>query len=271
MDYKMKMTMHSSKNVAKTTSAFFYRMIIILAFMIPVVAIVPGCHDKEYDWKNVAPGTLKIMLIDEDSVELQFDTLIGNNYTVRSYKVIPRGGSIYQWSSSSNKLIVTQRPNMPYIVDVKANSNIDDEAWLTVTETTWGGKQATPDSVKIIIIGYCPFNAEQLIGNGRFESKMTAYAPYPTTLSIKNEDTLINHNFFNMRWAVKYLIDPGYEQKISIVPGQQFVYNDEYVTVKGTGTYNTCKNIIVVKFAVCYLYGDTLDFGSGIDTLRLQP
>ncbi len=57
----MKMTMHSSKNVAKTTSTFFYRMIIILAFMVPVVAIVPGCHDKEYDWKNVAPGTLKIM------------------------------------------------------------------------------------------------------------------------------------------------------------------------------------------------------------------
>ncbi|MGC8825328.1 MAG: hypothetical protein ACP5PZ_12180 [Bacteroidales bacterium] len=230
-----------------------------------------GCNDTEYDWKNVVPGALKIMSIDEDTVKIEVDTLVGNNYSIKSYKVIPRGGSTYQWTSSNDRLILTPRAGIPYIVDVKANSNTDGEAWLTVTETTWGGKQATPDSVKIIIIGYCPYNAEQLIGNGRFESKMTSYAPYPTTLSIKSSDTLINHNFFNMRWAVKYLIDPGYEQNISIVPNQIFVYNDEYVTVKGSGTYNTCKNLIVVKFAVCYLFGDTLDFGSGVDTLRLKP
>ncbi|MCX7986857.1 MAG: hypothetical protein N2662_07950 [Bacteroidales bacterium] len=241
-----------------------------IIFFLVLLVLLNNCGDKEYDWKKVEPGNLKIMPIDEDTAELKIDTLIGNNYTIKSYKVIPRGGSTYQWTSSSEKLIITPRPNMPYIVDVKANSNFDTETWLTVNETTWGGKNAKPDSVKIIIIGYCPFNPSQLIANGKFVSKMTSYAPYSVSLSMKDNDTLINHNFFNMRWPVKYLVDPGYEQKISIVPNQLFEYNGDYVTVKGQGTYNTCKNLIVVKFAVCYLYGDTLDYGSGIDSLRLQ-
>lgn len=261
--------MHSS-NVTTNQTKFFKKIDLWLAVLMSVI-ILSCCKDKEYDWKNVIPGIPKIMLIDEDTAELKIDTIIGNNYTIRSYKVIPRGGSTFQWQSSNDKLILTPRPGMSYIVDVKASSNSDTEAWLSVTETTWGGKQSMPDSVKIVIIGYCSYNPQQLVASGRFESKMTYYAPYPTTLSIKTGDTLINHNFFNMRWPLKYLIDPSYEQNISIVPGQQFVYNNEYVTVKGSGKYNTCKNLFVIKFAVCYLYGDTLDYGSGIDTLRLMP
>jgi hypothetical protein len=261
--------MHSS--IAATKRKKIFKKINFGLVVIMPAIILACCKDKEYDWKNVVPGALKIMHIDEDSTELKTDTLLGNNYTTHSYKVIPRGGSTYQWHSSSEKLILTPRPGMSYIVDVKANSNSDTEVWLSVTETTWGGKQSTPDSLKIFIIGYCPYDPQQLIANGRFESKMTYYAPYPTTLSIKAGDTLINHNFFNMRWPLKYVIDPGYDQNITIVPGQQFIYNDEYVTVKGSGKYNTCKNQIVVKFAVCFLYGDTLDYGSGVDTLKLMP
>ncbi len=235
-----------------------------------IAILLFACND-EYDWTKVEPGKQKIMLLTDDSTKLVIDTFIGNETQVKSYKAISRGGSVYSWESSNAYLSITARTNMPYIVDIKAKSQVDTFAWLKVTETTWGGKKGLPDSAKIIIIGYCNFNKDQLIGNGNFRSKMTAYAPYNTILAFTSGDSVItNYNFFNMRWAVQYKITDKREQKIEIIPGQRFVYNDEWVEVKGKGTYNTCKSLIVVNFAVCYLYGDTLAYGSGIDSLTIR-
>jgi hypothetical protein len=239
-------------------------------FLTAVMFLITCCCDDNYDWKKVEPGVLKILSLDDDSSKIIIDTIVGNNYSTKTYKVIPRGGSTYSWLSSSSHLIITQRNDRPYIVDVKAISNVDTLVWLKVSETTWGGKVASPDSMQLFIIGFCPFNLSDLLQNGSFKSKMSGYAPYFTTISAIGSDTLVNHNFFNTRWTLKYLINKGYEQSISVVPNQKFEYNGEYVTVKGNGTYNTCKSQIIVNFAVCYLYGDTIEYGSGIDSLSLS-
>ncbi len=230
-----------------------------------------GCNGDDYDWKSVEPAKLKIMLVESDSNDIEVDTIMGNNFQTRTYMVIPRGGSTYHWQCSSDEVTISPVIGRPYMVNVKANSSSDTYTWLTVEETTWGGKKSLPDSLKIIVIGYCLFEPSQLLRNGTFQSKMTSYAPYSTYLSYMGNDTIINHNFFNMRWALKYIIDKGYDQKITIVPNQIFVYNGEFVTVKGEGNYNTCNSLLVMNFAVCYLYGDTLEYGSGIDSLMFMP
>lgn len=249
------------------------RVFIKLTIIIACVEIINSCCDKEeYDWNKVEPGQQIITALEEDTAKLIVDTILGNNYNVKTYKAIPRGGSSYDWVVSSNILKISVRTDKPYIVDIKAESGIDTFAWLKVSERTHSGKIGLPDSVKIYVMSYCEFDINQLIGNGKFISKMTNYAPYNTIITTKGNDTIINNNFFNMRWKVKYYISNDYEQKIKIVPGQEFIYNGEPVEVKGEGYYNTCKSLIIVNFGIYYLYGinDVIPFGSGIDSLQLK-
>lgn len=234
-----------------------------------IIGFVFSCNDDDnYDWNKVVPGDQKITEIDEDSAKLALDTIDGNNYTINSYKAISRGGSKYAWITMGYPLSIIQRENQPFIVDVKADSRVDTFTWIKVTETTNSGISGKPDSTKILIIGFCSYNLNEILGNGYFTSKMGYYAPYKTTLSVMAGDTLVNNNFFNMRWQLKYVLSKDYEQKITIPDNQKFEYNGEEVFVKGKGYYNTCKGLLVVDFAVCHVYGgDTLQYGSGIDSL----
>lgn len=247
-----------------------YTIIKAIAFIVSIGFIIScnGKGDDDYDWDKVIPGDQKITETDEDSTKLALDTIQGNNYSTNGYRAISRGGSSYNWVSLNYPLTITQREGEPFLVDIKAESRTDTFTWLKVTETTRGGLSGKPDSAKILIIGFCSFSMEELIGNGSFTSKMDNYAPYKTKFSIVAGDTLINENFFSMRWPVKYVLSKDYDQKVSITPGQQFEYNGELVEVKGSGHYNTCKGLMVVNYAVCrVLGGDTLQYGLGIDSL----
>jgi hypothetical protein len=233
------------------------------------IAIMFSCNTKdEYDWKKVIPSDQKITVIDEDSAKLIVDTINGNNYSVKSYRAVTRGGSKYNWVSLGYPLSISQPADTPFIVHIKADSRKDTFTWLKVTETINGGASGKPDSTKIIIIGFCSFNISELIGNGAYTSKMDYYAARPTKLSIIAGDTVVCENFFEMRWPVKFVLSKDYDQKVTIVQNQVFEYNEEKVDVVGNGTYNTCKGLIVIHFAVRRVFGkDTIQFGTGIDSL----
>lgn len=238
-------------------------------FMAIVAGFIFSCSNKDdYNWNKVAPGSQKITLLDEDSAKLVKDTIDGNNFSVNSCKAIARGGSKYNWVALGYPLSITQRQGQPFIIDVKAESPKDTFTWLKVIETTNGGELSNPDSTRIQIIGFCQYSLNDLLGSGNFTSKMDFYAPYKTKMSVITGDTLVNNNFFNMRWPVKYYLSKDYNQKVTIAPNQVFDYNGELVEVKGSGKYNTCKGLMVVKFAVCRKQGgDTLQYGSGVDSL----
>jgi len=244
-------------------------ILIKTVFLVLVAGFIFSCNSNDdYDWNKVVPGGQKITQLDEDSAKLVKDTIDGNNYSVKSYKAIARGGSKYNWVALGYPLSITQRQGQPFIIDVKAECTKDTFTWLKVIETTNGGELSKPDSTRIQIIGFCQYSLNDLLGSGDFSSKMDFYATYKTRFTVMTGDTLVNTNFFNMRWPVKYTLSKDYEQKVSIVPNQKFDYNGELVFVKGSGKYSTCKGLMVVKFAVCRIQGgDTIQYGSGIDSL----
>jgi hypothetical protein len=235
-----------------------------------VVTLISSCGNDDYDWNKVVPGTQKITTIEDDSAKVKIDTIEGNNTDIVTLRAIAHGGSTFDWIPSSNVLLPQADAEKNYIVHVKASSASDTYAWLKVQETTYGGIKGTPDSMQFFIVGFCEFNKQQLIGNGSFVSKMTYYAPVDVHLNEGSGDTIIYSNFFNMRWKLKFVISKDAYQKITIPANQYFVYNDETVTVKGIGKYNTCKSLFVINYAICRLSGDTLAFSSGVDSLRLK-
>ncbi|HOT14345.1 MAG TPA: hypothetical protein PK252_06250 [Bacteroidales bacterium] len=235
-----------------------------------IASLVSSCGNDDYDWNNVIPGSQRITTLDNDTVKVKIDTIEGNNTDVVTLKAIAHGGSTFDWIASSNVLIPQNDAEKNYIVHVKANSTQDTYAWLKVQETTYGGIKGKPDSMQFFIIGYCEFNKQQLLGNGSFVSKMSYYAPFDVNLSEGKGDTILYNNFNNMRWQLKLVISKDVYQKITIPANQYFVYNDEIVTVKGNGKYNTCKSLFVINYAICRLSGDTLAYSSGVDSLRIK-
>lgn len=247
---------------------YINRLLIVLAFI--STACVNSCKDDDYDWNNIEAGKQRISRADADTSKIKLDSIKGDNFTEKSYVALARGGSEYNWVASNSFLIVSVNSSEPYKVTVKANSKIDTSAWLWVQEKSRSGKLSDPDSLKIKIFGFCNYNIDELLGSGKFSSKMTWYAPYPVNLSKMAGDTIVNDNFFNMRWNVKYVLSKDVDEKVSIVPKQRFLYNEEMVEIKGSGTYNTCKGIIEVNYAVTKINGDTIRLGHGIDILQRQ-
>lgn len=227
-------------------------------------------NEDDYNWNAIEPGKQRISRADADTSKIKLDSVKGDNTSIRSYVAIARGGSAYQWTASNSFVKIIQKDKAPYWVDVKAESTVDTSAWIRVTETTKGGKTGLPDSMRIKIFGYCPYNIDALLGSGIFISKMAPYAPYQVSLSKIEGDTIVNSNFFSMNWKLKYTLSKNYEEKITIVKGQRFIYNKETVEVKGSGTYNTCKSRFEINFAITKTNGDTIQFGSGTDILTLK-
>ena len=245
--------------------SFPYLKTIFLTFI--CVTSLQFCKDDEYDWSSIEAGKQKISRADADTSKIKLDSLKGDMITIKNYVAIARGGSNYQWVASNDFLKLTENASDPFKISVKADSKIDTSAWLWVQETTKGNKKGEPDSFKIKIFSYCSYNIDELLGSGSFSSKMTNYAPYPVNLTKIAGDTIINDNFFNVKWQVKYVLSKDTEEKVTIAPNQRFIYNQEVVDVKGSGTYNTCKGRLEIKYAVVRRGGDTIDFGSGIEIL----
>lgn len=244
----------------------------LASFFAFALLVVFSCKkDDNYDWNAVEPGKQKISRADADTSKIKLDSVKGDNISIRSYVAISRGGSKYKWIAGNNFLKIIERPTAPFWVDIKAESRVDTAAWLWVQETTKGGKTSQPDSMRIIIFGFCQYNISELLGNGKFISKMAPYAPYKVNLNKIDGDTIVNDNFFSMKWPLKYVLSKDHHEIITIVKNQRFIYNGETVEVNGSGTYNTCKSRFEIKFAITRLIiNDTISLGSGTDILTLD-
>jgi hypothetical protein len=239
-------------------------MLLVAAFCIN------SCNDDDdYDWKNIEAGKQRISRADADTSKIKLDSIKGDNTSEKKYVAIARGGSEYNWVAKSSFLIVTVNNEEPYKVSIKADSKVDTFTWLWVQEKSRNGKLSEPDSLKIKVFGFCTYNIDDLLGSGDFQSKMTLYAPYNVKLTKLSNDTIVNNNFFNMRWNVKYVLTKTSEEKVTIAPNQRFLYNEEMVEVKGSGTYNTCKGRLEVNYAITKVNaGDTIRLGSGLEVLQ---
>lgn len=221
-----------------------------------LVIFVSSCKQKdEYDWTKVIPG--KQIITGPDSIK-------GNNIDTSQYFAIARGGSKYNWAVLKGPVVINEYKNHPFIAVVKANSEKDTSAVITVTETTWGGVQGTSDSFSIKISCFTPFNMEQLLGNGQFSCYEMDYAPYNVNITNIGGDTIENNNFFIVGWKLKYVLSEDKDEIIKIVPAS-FDLNGETVYVKGQGNYSVCDRLIKVNFAITTLFGDTITNGAGLD------
>lgn len=222
----------------------------ITALTFLVILLIVRCGNKDnYDWKSVDPGKQTIS---------GSNYIKGNNTTIYDYLAIPRGGSVFAWASSvsSNTLTIDQDSKFPYLAHVKANTTNDTSIMLYISETTWGGK-TSKDTMNIFVEGYCPFDINQLIGNGKYTCSEMNYVPYNVNLNIIGSDTVLLDNFSNNGWQLKYVLSGDINESIKIADNH-YSYNGEPVIVKGYGTYNTCKGLLTVNFAVVRPTGDTV-------------
>ena len=218
--------------------------------------IILSCKQKdEYDWAKVFPG--KQIITGSDSIK-------GNNIDTSQYFAIPRGGSKYDWVVVRGPLTITEDKGHPFIAVIKANSEKDTNALITVTETTWGGVQGTSDSFSIKISCFTPFNMEQLLGNGQFNCYEMNYFPYKVNITYVGGDTIENNNFFITGWKLKYVLSEDKDEIVKIVPAS-FNLDGETVYVKGQGHYSVCDREIKINFAITTLFGDTITNGAGLD------
>lgn len=244
----------------------------ILIAIIAVCIFTLSCKEKDdYDWSKVEPGNQKISSLNDDTVAITLDTIKGNNVYTYTYLGIPRGGSKFDWKVLNGPLTLTPDKDKPYIVTIVANSSADTICKVELTETTWGGKIAK-DTLTLFVQSYCPYNVVDLIGGGIFESRNNDYIHYNVGITILENDTLVNDGFFLSGWSLKYVLSKDFNEKVTIPDNQTYDYNGETVKVIGYGTYNTCKGLIILHYAVTNLTGDTINNSdnvraTGIDSL----
>lgn len=215
--------------------------------------VLVSCEKSEYDWTKVEPG--KQIIEGPDSVS-------ADNQTIYQYLAISRGGSTYVWNTLEGypKAAITNDTKYPFMANITFNSNKDTVVALTVSETTHGGKTGVADTFFVKLIGYCELDINNFIGSRIY--KENDYAPYTVSLSQVKGDTIQTNNFFHMGWRLKYYLVKGISLEVKILP-ELYYYEGEKVTVKGGGTYNSCKGSMKVDFAVVRLNGDTIPNGSG--------
>ncbi len=223
---------------------------IIIALTFLEILFLVGCGNKDnYDWKNVDPG--KQIITGNNYIR-------GNNTTIYDYLAIPRGGSIFTWASSASFLTIEPDSKYPYLAHIKANTTSDATVMLYVTETTWGGK-ISKDTLNLFVEGFCPFDINQLIGGTsvKYTCSEMNYVPFSVNLNTIGSDTVLLDNFSNNGWQLKYVLSGDIYESIKIADNH-YSYNGEPVIVKGFGTYNTCKGVLTVNFAVVRPTGDTV-------------
>ncbi len=233
------------------------RRIIIntLVALTVITFIVISCKKDTYDWKDVIPG---------EQVIKGPDTIKADNITTYMYLAIPRGGSDYNWQIVRGPITIEKNKYMPFLINIKGQSQVDTSAEISVAETTWGGKTGSTIIFKIDKINcftqFTDFN--QFLGSGKFTCYELDYAPYTVNLTYLSGDTIENDNFYSMGWKLKYTISEDVNEIIKIV-NTKYVYNSEIVQVNGSGTYSICKGEINLNFAITRLSGDTIDNGAG--------
>ncbi|HLP72957.1 MAG TPA: hypothetical protein VK155_08660 [Bacteroidales bacterium] len=83
---------------------------------------------------------------------------------------------------------------------------------------------------------------------GSFECTEPDYARYQVNFSKLSGDTLLNDNFWDLKWALKYIMnDMG---QVNIVPKTFSPDPSMKVSVSGTGTFDNEKNEMKVSYVV---------------------
>jgi hypothetical protein len=241
------------------------RNIFIISILLTMIISTCKKEDK-YNWKNVEPGKQLITGV---------DTIKGNEVSTYEFLAIPRGDSKYEWKVLSGPVTIEVDDKdkdplkyRPFRALISANSAVDTNAIIAVTETTWGGKIGEPDTFYIKILCYVPFDINQLIGNGQFTETRSGFAPQNVSLfKIVGDSMVIDSNFIQIEnGVVTYILSRDPLESIKIV-SDTFDYGtsegfDGRTLVMGNGNYSVCKRSFNIHyFLVAAANSDTIENG----------
>ena len=138
-------------------SNFSYLIVLLLG----VIAITfNSCDEKDdYNYNNIEPVIFNISGPSPATAH-------GNTEFPVTYTVPYRGGSSFNWTIGGNGGTFVQDEVFPSIVYVTFNqSSTPTSATITVTETTMGGKTSEPFSIDVALLGFCPYEMNDFIGD----------------------------------------------------------------------------------------------------------
>lgn len=92
----------------------------------------------------------------------------------------------------------------------------------------------------------CNLNLDKYTGT--FECNEPQYAKYDVNFTKLTGDTLVNDNFWDLKWPLKYVLDDM--GNVSIVPKTFVPDATMKVSVSGTGSYDNSKNELTVTYVV---------------------
>jgi hypothetical protein len=219
-----------------------------------------------YDWTKIEPGKQEIT--GPDSIK-------GNDSTVYQYLAMTRGGSTYTWAVLNGPIKIkvdtsNHDPNHyhPYRIEITADSRIDTSAQFVVIETTWAGKQGESDTFDIKKIAcYIPLDWNKFIGTNICEETILdpflKQAPFDVELTNLGGDTILNENFYDTNWKLKYVFSHDKNETLKVI-NETFEDTNNPIfdgpfEVRGNGSYSTCNGTIKINlYFVDLTVGDTV-------------
>jgi len=237
-----------------------YRNIIFLFILAlgGLSLLFAGCEEEDnYNYDNITPKL--IGGISGPKVA----TASGSS--AYNYSVLHRGGSTYQWNVTGNDATIEQDSEVPSRATITwAQSSVDAQAVLTVTETTLGGKTASASDT-VDLMAFCPYPVEDYAGDW---TGTTADHADPVVIEAgENPNQVIVHGlaeFVNTAWGESWTEGDGscvMEFKCGdvVTISNQWIGDTDYPDVyyiEGTGSVDPEAMTITLDYEVFYAGGD---------------
>ncbi|MFA5648229.1 MAG: hypothetical protein WC951_07940 [Bacteroidales bacterium] len=249
------------------TKQYFWIILIISSLAISL----SSCKEEDvYDYDSIEPI---IFDITGDMVA----TAHGNEAYPFTYSVPQRGGSSYVWIvGGKGGGEVVQDETYPSIAYITFNhSSVPTSAVVTVIETTCGGKVSEPFSKEIELLGFCPYNMGEYVGN-YYGTQPGDHAPLVKFEAVDGLNIIRAYDlayFINLggeEWTEgdgSCLIEFGCGDIVTIPP--QWIgdsnYPDSY-GIYGNGTVDPETKKISLDYVICYGWKGS----SGVDYAEIS-
>ena len=236
-----------------------------LLSLVLVMLVIASCDPDDLELQGVKTSSI-------DSVYAVLSgpaSAIATGTNASRYSMNTRGGSTYEWSvTGADATITTVNSTTGAVVDIVwANSAVDLDATVTVTETTTFGLEVTRE--KDVAVGaYCAYDVSLIEGvlDGS-DNGPTASQEYPSVIEFTYvDDNTITFIGANELWVTDYwgeeildqyeitmkVDDLGLYTTIATQPLFHTLYDgDEYdYTISGTGIINGCTGVMTINYKI---------------------
>lgn len=225
-----------------------------------------GCDEDEYNFDEIEP----IIMSMEGPGNVAAHGLTEFPYV---YQIPHRGGSTFDWSvssllgSSADIVLDDEFPSIAYITFDQ--SSVEDTAYISVTETTMGGKTSSPLTKEVVLNPFCPEVMDPWLGtwssdNGLDHAELPLTVP-PQTLNTFVIDGLLG-GLVEIAWEENWKPGVGGEGKTTLVfdCGNKVVLEEQLLGetfewgpywISGEGSYDPDALTMTITYNIAWSEG----------------